>query len=252
MTPENYKPSSEMSAARTAALLESFKRRAGNALTGDVFGMYEEHTRKAWPGPLDVPTSEKPNSGFPPKGSWTVESVLDGQGDLVTSGRIPERGWGRLGHVDTNFESHFCYQPLGEREPFIEDISDIIMGGKVVEALQDASAVVKFSGRHILLPALSATDRGLVLIPLPRTDPVRRAWACLPWKDEQGVWRDRPKHFVGSPKTRLHSISVQALWLPPKTWFSYHDITDVHRLHPILVEPVHYYDDPDDSGGEPI
>ena len=59
-------------------------------------------------------------------------------------------------------------------------------------------------------------------------------------------------YTAAPPETRLHSLSVQALWLQPKAWFSYHDIMDVARLHPILVEPVHYYDDPDDTSGEPI
>ena len=35
--------------------------------------------------------------------------------------------------------------------------------------------------------------------------------------------------------------------LAPETWFRYHDIGDVDRLHLILIEPVHYCDGSDES-----
>ena len=180
-------------------------------------------------------------NGLPPIIPVPSEQLLEQElGSIVFSRRVPYMGCGQMESFNTFGQVHVCFRSSTTGELMTEDAKDIVYCGHVVEL--DGEALVKRGQTHLEIPIVRAAEFGAVLVPLPRTDPVRFQWLLPPFASTNGGWVNREYSYIGSPKTRAQTIALEGYELP-EIW-TYFDIRDPGRETEIHVPVSRRYSGP--------
>ena len=173
-------------------------------------------------------------NGLPPIIPVPSEQLLEQElGSIVFSRRVPYMGCGQMESFNTFGQVHVCFRSSTTGELMTEDAKDIVYCGHVVEL--DGEALVKRGQTHLEIPIVRATEFGGVLVPLPRTDPVRFQWLLPPFASNGG-WINRQYSYEGQ------TIALEGYELP-ETW-TYFDIQDPGRETEIHVPVSRRYSGP--------
>lgn len=175
----------------------------------------------------------------------TEQKLQEAKGNPVLSKKYSHLGWGILQNFDIrNFEGHFEYQSNYRTEPIIDDISNIVFGGRIKGDLLGMSAVIKLNGEHMCARIVEGkvTDRGIALVELPKTDPT---WLAPPYRsasNETINWTDRVFRYRPTRSFSMQSQEVSLQSFRFKSGhFSYTDLADEFSETRITVYPTNFH-----------
>ena len=183
--------------------------------------------------------------GLPPIISVPSEQLLENAlGSIVFSRRVPYLGCGQMESFNTFGQAHVRYRSPTTGELMTMDAIDTVYCGHVLEL--DGEALVKLGQTHMDVPIVRATSRGALLVPLPRTAPVRFQWLLPPFASTDGVWKNREYSYLSSPKSRGQTVALEGYELP--SGWQYWDISDPGCEREILVPASRRYSGPMQEG----